>query len=108
MNQLHQYLTLDHARAGMVLADEVLDKQGHVLLPAGTTLTKQLIHSLENHGIQQVSITVTQSEEQIQQEQAYHQKKLDRLATIFRHCPDNPASLELRSCIEKYRQAEAI
>lgn len=108
MNQLHQYRQLDHASPGMSLADEVLDKQGHVLLPAGTVLTEQLIHSLQNHGIQQVAIMVTQSEEQAQQEQAYHQQKIDRLANIFRHCPDNPASLELRACIEKYRHAEAI
>ena len=80
----------------------------HVTPNKQYTCILSFCNSLENHGIQQVSITVTQSEEQTQQEQAYHQKKLDRLATIFRHCPDNPASLELRSCIEKYRQAEAI
>ncbi len=108
MNQLHQYLTLDRTSAGMLLADEVLDKQGHILLPAGTILTDQLIHSLENHGIQQVSITVPQSEEQTRHEQAYRQQKIDRLTTIFRHSPDNPASLALRASIEKYRQAEAI
>lgn len=108
MHQRHQYLLLEHASAGMRLADEVLDKQGHILLPAGIILTKQLIHSLKNHGIQQVSIMLDQSEEQAQQEQVFHQKKLDRLTTIFRHCPDNPASLELRACIEKYRLAEAL
>lgn len=107
MNQLHQYLMLEHTSAGMSLADEVLDKQGHILLPAGTVLTKQLIHSLGNHGIQQVSVIVLQSEEQSQKELAFHQQKLDRLTTIFRHCPDNPASQELRACIEKYRQSEA-
>lgn len=108
MNQLHQYLALDQTSAGMLLADEVLDKQGHILLPAGTALTEQLIHSLENHGIQHVSIMVLQSEEQIQQEHARQQKKVDRLATIFRHSPDNPASLELRAYIEKYRQTEVL
>lgn len=108
MNQRHQYLTLDHTSAGMVLADEVMDKQGHILLPAGAVLTEQLIHSLQNHGVGQVFILVPQSEEQIEQKRALHQQKIDRLPQIFRHCGDNSASLELRACIEKYRLAEAI
>lgn len=108
MNQRHQYLMLDQAKAGMRLADEVLDKQGHILLPVGIVLTEQLIHSLNNHGIQQVSIMLDQNEEQAQHEQDLRQQKIDRLSAIFRHCPDNPASLELRACIEKYRLNEAL
>lgn len=51
MNGAHQHLPLTDVRPGMVLSDELLDRQGQVLLPKGALLTEQIIALLPGHGI---------------------------------------------------------
>lgn len=103
MTQLHQYYPIEQATAGMVLADEVLDKQGHILLPARTVLTDVLIRSLAQHAVTQVSVLLEQSPEMIEQHQQELQKKIDRLPLIFRRPSENPATEELRAYLQQYR-----
>jgi hypothetical protein len=49
-------LPLAQVRAGMVLATDLRDKGGHVLLPAGTTLTQALLDRLAGQGIDTVPV----------------------------------------------------
>lgn len=49
-------LPLAQARAGMVLAGELRDAHGHMLLPEGTVLTPAMLASLARHGIESLPV----------------------------------------------------
>ena len=51
MTSNYQPLNLAEVRPGMVLSDELLDVQGHVLLPQGTVLTEAMLALMPRHGI---------------------------------------------------------
>lgn len=51
MNPAYQHLALAAVKPGMVLSDELLDKQGQVLLPKGAVLTERTIALLPSHDI---------------------------------------------------------
>lgn len=104
MSQRHRYLPIPRISAGMVLADELLDKLGHVLLPAGTKLTQNMINSMEHHDVHQLSIVVEETEEEMQEDLAAKQKKRERLSVVFRHAPYPEPTASLKAYIEKYRE----
>jgi len=104
MSQKHRYLPIARISAGMVLADELLDKMGHVLLPAGTQLTQNMINSMEHHDVHQLSIVIEETEEEKQEELAERQRKRDRLAIVFRHGPYQAPTSTLMSLIAKFRE----
>ncbi len=51
MNAAHQHLPLTDITPGMVLSDELLDRQGNVLLPKGAIITEHILSLLPGHGI---------------------------------------------------------
>ena len=51
MSAAYQHLALSEVKPGMILSDELLDKQGQVLLPKGAVLTSKTIALLPGHGI---------------------------------------------------------
>lgn len=59
MNAAHQMVSLENAIAGMVLSDDILDQQGHVLLAQGTVLTTATMVALARHGIALLPIVVS-------------------------------------------------
>lgn len=99
----HQYLSLEKLEAGAVLADNLLDKQGHVLLPAGTTLTVNMLKSLEHHGVHQVSILVDIQEDP---NAPTLQEKLTRLNFLFRATPASDATESLHTYLNNFRELE--
>jgi hypothetical protein len=105
MTNRHRYLPLSKVSPGMTLADDLLDKQGHVLLPAGATLTAGMLKSLAQHAVQQLSIA---QEGMSEQEQTVdYQKKLDRLEILFRQGPYQAPTSTLQEYVHNYRRAEA-
>ncbi|MFZ6845980.1 hypothetical protein [Undibacterium sp. RuTC16W] len=106
MSKRHQYLSLSEISAGRVLADDLLDKQGHVLLPAGVILTDSMLASVANHHIRQLSV-LTENESDADLDEAtvneLKQHQLARLDKLFRHIDDQmPASI-LRDYLRAYR-----
>jgi hypothetical protein len=83
MTASYQHLPLDQVEPGMVLSDELLDVQGHVLLPQGTVLTDATIALMPRHGITMLPIAITAepTEEELAARRARH---LERLAHLFR------------------------
>jgi hypothetical protein len=108
MNNQHQYLPLDKISPGMVLADNLLDKLGHVLLPAGTSLTESMLSFMPHHGIHQLSILITETAESAQEMSDARQKKLDRLKTLFRQEPYDQPTSTLMAYLQKYRSDDAL
>ena len=51
MSRRSDRISLDEASPGMVLADDLLDEQGKILLPAGATLSESSIASLRRREI---------------------------------------------------------
>lgn len=51
-----QYLDLEDVRAGMVLARNVRDDRGQVLLPAGCALTDAQLRTLHAHRVTRVPV----------------------------------------------------
>jgi hypothetical protein len=103
MSHPYNFLPLHKIKAGMVLSDDLLDKLGHILLPAGTILTGSMINSMPHHDIHQLSIlfkNAVVSEEDILIER---QKKLARLKQIFRQAPNESPANTLLAYVEKYR-----
>lgn len=107
MSQRHRYLPIARISAGMVLADELLDKLGHVLLPAGTKLTQNMINSMEHHDVHQLSIVIEETQEEMLDDLATKQRKRDRLNIVFRHTPYSEPTATLKAYIEKYREGTA-
>ena len=59
MSDSYELVPLAHLYPGMVLADALLDAQGHVLLAEGVSLSEASILSLARHGVGAVPIRRT-------------------------------------------------
>ena len=59
MSAAYQHLALTAVEPGMILSDELLDKQGQVLLPQGTVLTEKILSLLPGHGIGTLAVLRT-------------------------------------------------
>ncbi|HEU4852212.1 MAG TPA: hypothetical protein VFT37_08665 [Telluria sp.] len=100
----HRYLQLDQVEPGMTLADELLDGQGKVLLPAGAVLTESILARLPSHGIDALPIAVppAQAEASVDRDAV-----LARLAHVFRgvdpHDPAQASTRLLRRLVQEYR-----
>lgn len=110
MSAAYQHLVLAGLRPGMILSDELLDGQGHVLLPRGAVLTAATITQLARHGIESVAVQVAggASADPAPDPGAVQQ----RLAHLFRKNDiDNQndwATGILRRYVEDYRMQRGI
>lgn len=91
MSASYQHLPLAQVQPGMVLASELLDSHGKVLLPEGTVLTAAMLAAMPRRGVDILPInredlnTVERNAEE-----AARQARIARLAVLFRHHdPDN-------------------
>ncbi|MDF3035318.1 MAG: hypothetical protein K0S28_592 [Paucimonas sp.] len=85
-----------------MLADDVIDAHGNVLLRKGMTLSNAVIASLQRHHVSVLSVVNEEgSTDESAQEEAVHE---ERLAALFRH-PSSPeeATDLLKQCIYHYR-----
>jgi hypothetical protein len=62
MSAPYQHLALSQVKPGMILSDELLDKQGQVLLPQGAVLTAKTIALLPGHGIDVLPVLLPEGE----------------------------------------------
>ena len=89
MSAAYQHLALSQVKPGMILSDELLDKQGQVLLPKGAVLNANTIALLPGHGIDMLAVLRDGDEGA---PAAPDTAALEaRLATLFRkHAGDHP------------------
>lgn len=100
MSTRHRYLPLSKIDVGMVLADDLLDKLGHILLPAGVTLTEGMLKSIAHHDIHQLSVLVETPETEVIIDP---QQRMMRLEKIFSHCRDAEPGHTLFMYMKSYR-----
>lgn len=108
MNKKHRYVPIEQIIPGTLLADELLDKVGHMLLPAGTSLTPAILKAVANHNIHHLSIMIDndQIEDDVHVDEKNQGLHLERLHQIFRHAPYEGPTETLRTYIERYRRNE--
>jgi hypothetical protein len=100
----YKQVSLEEAAAGMVLAAEVCDRQGNVLLAQGTELSDTLLRSLERRGVESVRIEdggPSQEELAVLREQAGQ-----RLAHLFRNQHEGAADVLLREQLAAWRMEQ--
>ena len=56
------FVTVEQARAGMVLAEGVVDRRGRLLIPAGNELSERHVQGLRTWGITHIEIEGEQPE----------------------------------------------
>ncbi|MBC3831103.1 hypothetical protein H8K33_06270 [Undibacterium amnicola] len=115
MNKKHRYVELSKISVGAILAEDLLDKQGHVLLPAGTALSAAMLKAMAHHEIHHLPLLNTDEEETQTTENpvdsAAQEQRLDRLHHIFRHitnetAPESATAI-LKNYLESYRRGDA-
>ena len=111
MSKKHPYVALAQVQPGAILAEDLLDKVGHVLLPAGTELTTSILKAIANHHIHQLPIQTT-GDQQSTLASTEHptdntEHQLERLHRLFRHSPQDGPTATLKNYLEKYRQGES-
>lgn len=106
MTASYQHVPLAQVQAGMILSDELLDVQGHVLLPQGTMLTDAMIALMPRHGIAVLPIALPEQPSAAEQA-AGQEQRLERIAHLFRkNDPDNDedwATALLRRFVSDFR-----
>ncbi len=85
----YQHLALAQVQPGMILSHELLDLQGHVLLPRGTTLTQKMLTAMPHHGIEMLPILEPETASK-EERTADRERRQQRLARLFRKM--DPAS----------------
>ncbi|PXX35226.1 hypothetical protein [Undibacterium pigrum] len=104
MNKHYRYLPLSKVTPGTVLADDLLDKVGHVLLPAGTTLTERMLQAIAHHDIHQLPVESDMSDAEDDTENLA--TRLERIEKIFRDIGDSEPACMLKSYVINYRKGE--
>jgi hypothetical protein len=90
MSAAYQHLALSQVKPGMILSDELLGRQGQILLPKGAVLTASNIALLPVHGID--VLAVLRADGAVEAEPIDVPAVEARLARLFRK--HNPASPE--------------
>lgn len=110
MSKKHPYVALAQVIPGAILAEDLLDKVGHVLLPAGTELTASILKAIGNHQIYQLPIKDLMLNDPAQAtapSPEICQQQIERLQRLFRHAPHDGPTEMLRQYVEKYRKGES-
>jgi hypothetical protein len=102
-------IAIEQAGAGMVLAADLLDGHGSVLLPQGTALTASALASLRRRGVDYCTVEQAAggngaADQAARARQREHQ--LARLQHLFRHCADQEANATLLQLLTDYRNRE--
>jgi hypothetical protein len=81
MSAAYQHLALTQVKPGMILSDELLDKQGQVLLPKGAVLTAATIALLPGHGIEMLAVLLPAGavDPQAAPDQSVIERRLEKL-----------------------------
>lgn len=83
---------IDEASEGMVLAEDLRDSGGAVLLPAGATLGAASLASLRRRGIDQVQVVGAADVIDDAALEAERERQCARLQRLFRRCQTAPGS----------------
>ena len=107
MNTISQDTPLGEALAGMVLAADLLDDSGGMLLPAGATLSESSLNSLRRRGVEMVSVVSEAKPVDSAVLQALREQRRQRLQVLFRRSAAVGATPVLLAILDSYRSGQA-
>ena len=96
-------IEIDAAVEGMVLARNLLDNHGGVLLPAGASLTAASLNSLRRRGIEQLQVVAEAEPPDQEQLKAERERQCQRLERLFRRSAASGATGLLLGRLTDYR-----
>ena len=103
-----QRIELEAARAGMVLAGDLVDANGSVLLPDGATLTESNLASLRRRGVEACSVLPADADAEEAEDPAARAarlaQQLRRLERLFRRSAAEEATPQLLRLLTTYRE----
>ena len=99
-------IDIDAASEGMILAQNLLDSGGKVLLPEGASLSASSLASLRRRGIEQLCIQVVAEASEADQAavEAERARQCQRLQHLFRRSAGVGASGQLLEHLAAYRK----
>jgi hypothetical protein len=99
-------IALDLATAGMVLAADLRDEGGAVLLPAGATLSEASLKSLGRRGVDTLSVQDPDDDGASggAPSEAEQLRRCARLERLFRHSKAVGASATLFAYLQRFRK----
>lgn len=103
MSTLEATVAIDDALEGMVLAHNLLDPGGAVLLPAGATLSAASLNSLRRRGIEQLQVVLAAAAPDAAAIAAERERQCLRLERLFRKSAAVGASGKLLERLRDYR-----
>ena len=94
-------ITLDHAGAGMILAKDLLDSRGNILVPAKAVLTENLIASLRRHHVEEIAVLAEAADADLPEpaEQFDLAEKLARIDAMFQPHEDEAINMQLKNYV---------
>jgi hypothetical protein len=104
METSEQAIEIEAATEGMVLARDLLDNHGGVLLPAGASLTAASLNSLRRRGIEQLQVVAEAEPPDQEQLKAERERQCQRLERLFRHSAASGATGLLLARLTDYRK----
>jgi len=99
-------IDIGNAAEGMVLARQLLDESGGMLLPQGSALTAASLASLRRRGVAQLPILTAAPEPDTAAQEAERERQCERLAHLFRGAGSEDASNLLLARLLRYRKGE--
>lgn len=102
-------VSLQQAQEGAILSRPLTDAGGTVLLAQGAVLTAASLAALRRRGVEQCWIVATPLYDAAAQAgaEAARQRRLDRLAVLFRATPSDAAGAGLLALLQRYRQGDS-
>lgn len=103
-------IDIEQAEAGMVLARDLKDATGSVLLLAGASLSEGNLASLRRRGVQACVVLMESADGPAEREAdaaaaaAERERRCQRLAHLFRHSAGEQATPLLLRLLNDYRQ----
>lgn len=96
-------VSLDELLPGAVLADNVRDEAGRVLLRSGALMTESSIEALRRRGVESVSVEAAEgipSPEHLAVERSRLEARLD---LVFRQAGEGEANRQLRQAVLEFK-----
>lgn len=105
MSGAPQMVGLEQASAGMVLAADLCDDAGQVLLPAGATLSEATLLSLRRRGVASLNVVGQAPAPDAAAVQAERERQCLRLVRLFRASATEGATGRLLEHLLAYRRS---
>lgn len=101
MNSDSRLLSLNEVLVGMIVANDLLDTHGGLILGQGTIVTEAILFSLQRRGVETLGIVSGKGVDFDPEVEMEHQRQ--RLVKLFRRCGNDPTNQLLLRYVTQYR-----